>query len=69
LYGTDNFYPYWLQDKQQPIEPVPKPYGFSTGSWKKRSKARFFPLNPRLLFQKLKFWNNLNFEKFFTRLR
>jgi hypothetical protein len=25
------------------IEPVPNPYGFSTGSWKKRSKARFFP--------------------------
>jgi hypothetical protein len=24
------------------MEPVSKPYGFSTGSWKKRSKARFF---------------------------
>jgi hypothetical protein len=33
------------------FEPVPKPHGFSTGSWKKRSKARFFPLNLRWLFQ------------------
>jgi hypothetical protein len=31
------------QSKIWTLEPVPKPYGFSTGSWKKRSKARFFP--------------------------
>jgi hypothetical protein len=37
------------------------PAGFETSSWKKRPNARFFLINLRLLFQKLKFWNSLRF--------
>jgi hypothetical protein len=48
----------------QSIEPVPKPYGFSTGSWKKRSnrtKVRpAFSLKSKGTVPKLKFWNSLN---------
>ncbi|MDR1469090.1 MAG: hypothetical protein LBT00_07340, partial [Spirochaetaceae bacterium] len=38
-------------------------HGFGTGSWKNRSKAPVFPLNLGKLFQKLKFWNSLIYQK------
>jgi hypothetical protein len=51
------------------FEPVPKPHGFSTGSWKKRTnrtKVRpAFSRKSKVAVPKLKFWNSLVLEWLF----
>jgi hypothetical protein len=42
-YGSEALFALVIGKKSEKNEPVPKPYGFFTGSWKKRSKTRFFP--------------------------